>query len=126
MQIFGFHTSLAQELCEVLGHLLGQRRSECTSATFDDDFCLVNKISDLPSMLYCFVDGTHSELWINETGWANNLLHNLFRMRSLILTRRCGRINTVAYALLEFFEHEGAMVARGGQTKSVFNKVVLA
>ena len=111
---------LQQEIGQVFGHLLGQRRHQHA-------FVTGRALHDLFHEIVHLIAGrTHLDLGIDQAGRADDHLHDLRAQLALVGSRRRRNIDRLIDVLVELFEGERPVVEGAGQPEAVLDQDLLA
>jgi len=116
VHVFGFDAVLFEIIGQILGHLDGQGRDQCTLTAVDAQTNFTKQVFDLP------LDWAHHNNGIQQACGADDLLSHATGMFPLIIAWRGGNENFLVDFLLKFLEFQRAVVKRRRQAEPVFHQ----
>ena len=120
MQVLHAITGLREEVGQVLGHSLGERRHERALVTLDDDVEARAQVVDL------VLGGHDGHRRVQEAGGADHLLDDLVAVFELVGAGCRRDEDHLRHQFHEFVEVEGPVVHRARQAKAVLDEGLLA
>ena len=110
-----------QKLRQLLGHSLSERGNKHTLMALR---ALANLFHQV---VYLVFRGAHLNLWVKQTRWTDDLLHNNALGLLKFEVGRCGRdVDALTGVLLKLLEGERTVVEGGGQTETILHEIGLA
>ena len=112
MQVAHANSRLFQIRRKLFRHTLGKRRNDHTLLLLH---ATLNALEEIVDLTLCWKD---RDMWVNNAGRPNHLLHHLIRTLSLIASRRCGNIDRLTNTRLKLFKRQWAIVERAREAEA--------
>ena len=113
-----FDAVVLQIVGEILRHLLGEGGDQHSLFPGGAGVDLADEVVDLP------LHRPHLDLGVQQTGGTNDLLHDLARPGTLVLTGGGGDVDHLVEPLFKLLEFQRPVVVGAGQTEAVVHQGV--